>query len=101
MRKMTKEMAIKLANSGFWERLTYRERAIFQLSHRLLCMPFSVVEKALGRPVFTHEFARPDLLMEELIGLKEAPTFQDIVDLLPKNKVKKGAKNEKTKISSM
>jgi len=94
MREITKERAIKLANSEFWEKLTYRERAIFQLSHRLLCMPFSVfheaVEKALGRPVFTHEFARPDLLMEELIGLKEAPTFQDIVDLLPKNKVKRG-----------
>ena len=98
--QITKEKAIELARSGFWKNLTYRERAIFQLSQQLLCMPFSVfheaVEKTLGRPVLTHEFARPDLLMEELIGLKKAPTFQDIVDLIPKHKkiiiIKKGIK---------
>jgi len=50
-------------------------------------MPFDVfheaVEKSLGRPVYTHEFAHPELLMEGLIGQRKAPTFQDIVNLIP------------------
>lgn len=57
---MRKEDAIALSESKFWETMSYRDRAMFQMFEPLLCMPFDVfheaVEKTLSRPVFTHEF---------------------------------------------
>jgi hypothetical protein len=53
-------------------------------------MPFDVfqaaMEAALGRPVFTHEFAFPDQLKAELRGGKPAPTFEEILNLIPLHK---------------
>lgn len=52
-------------------------------------MPFDVFHKAvedtLGRPVFTHEFAGTSI-MEELRGEKAAPTFEEIMNLIPVEK---------------
>lgn len=88
---MTKEEAIKLHDSGFWKDMSYEERAKFQLFEPLLCMPFGVfheaVEKALGRPVYTHEFGtNMDGLRRELLGERPAPTLEEIIDLIPKDK---------------
>lgn len=54
-------------------------------------MPFSLfhesLEKALGRPVFTHELAlNYDGICGELLDGKPAPTFQEILDLIPEEK---------------
>ncbi len=87
---MTKAKAIELAGSGFWEGMTFHDRAKFQLSEERLCMPFSVfheaVEAALGRPVFTHEFASRESLQKELLGESPAPTFEEILNLIPEDK---------------
>lgn len=88
---MTKEQAIKLAESRFWESLTYRQRAEFQLSEPLLCMPFAVfheaVEKTLGRSVFTHEFAlNLQSIKDEMFNGKSPPTFEEIIELIPEEK---------------
>jgi hypothetical protein len=88
---LTKEQAIKLAESKFWEPLSFRERATFQLFEDKLCMPFAVfheaMEKTLGRPIYTHEFGLSlDGLKSELIGEKPAPTFEDIINLIPADK---------------
>ena len=69
---MKKETAIKLAESKFWEILTYRDIATFQLFEPLMCMPFNIfqeaIEKTLNRPVFTHEFGfNIDGLKKELL----------------------------------
>ena len=52
---MTEAEAITLADSKFWETMTMRERAVFQMFESRLCMPFSVfheaMEATLGRPV--------------------------------------------------
>lgn len=73
---MTKDEAIALAKTGWWRTKSPREIAEFQLREPRLCMDFSeyheAVEKALGRPVFTHEFVRPDWLLDELAGKREA-----------------------------
>ena len=65
---MTKEQAIALHDSGFWREMTLEDRARFQLHEPRLCMPFDVfheaVEKTLGRPVFTHEFADSEALAD-------------------------------------
>ena len=71
--------------------MNYRQIAEFQIEQKLLCMPFDVfheaMEKALDRPVFTHEFAFVDNLKKELYGEKEPPTFDEICALIPKEKL--------------
>lgn len=54
-------------------------------------MPFDMfheaVEKTLGRPVFTHEFAfNYPGLKDELMGTADAPTLEQIIALLPEGK---------------
>jgi len=88
---MTREEAIALADSGWWEHLSDFERAKFQLFEDKLCMPFEVfhksVEKALDRPVWTHEFGlNHEGLKKELLGDAPAPTMQEILDLIPEDK---------------
>lgn len=86
---MDKEQAIKLAESKFWETMSDRDIVGFQLFEDTLCMPFSVFHKAienvLGRPVFTHEFAF-DGLKKEFLGVRLAPTMEEIINLVPEDK---------------
>lgn len=62
---MTKSDAITKAGTGWWKTATPKEIVAFQMFEPLLCMPFDdfheAVEKVLGYPVFTHEFAFPEL----------------------------------------
>ena len=88
---MTKEQAIALGESKFWEGMTHRQIAEFQMCEKKLCMPFSVfheaVEKTLGRPVFTHEFGlNYQGLKDELFNGKATPTLEDIINLIPEEK---------------
>ncbi len=88
---MTKAQATKLHDSKFWEPMTYAERAKFQLFEPRLCMPFDVfheaVEKALHRPVYTHEFGlNLDGLKRELCGIEQPPTMEEILYLVPADK---------------
>lgn len=89
IKQLSKKAALALGESKFWESLSFEQRARFQLYQNLLCMPFDVfheaVEKTLGRPVWTHEFANQKSLQKELEGLKKAPTFDEIMNLLPRN----------------
>ena len=66
--QVTKEKAIELCNSKFYEKMTDEEIFLFQINQEKLCMPFEVfhrsTEKALKRPVFTHEFAFVDFKKE-------------------------------------
>lgn len=58
---MTKEQAIELFESGWWEGRPAEEVARWQLQESRLCMPLGefhkAVEEALDRSVWTHEFA--------------------------------------------
>lgn len=89
--KITKEIAMQLFESKFWEEMTLRERAEFQLFEPLLCMPFGIfheaIEKTLGRPVYTHEFGMNwEGLKKELMGEAEAPSLEAIINLIPEDK---------------
>lgn len=88
---MDKEQAIKLYESKFWEDLTDEQIAKFQLFNRCLCMPFNIFHKALnktlGRLVYTHEFGlNIKGLKKELMGKQPAPTLEEIINLIPKEK---------------
>jgi hypothetical protein len=66
----TREEAVALAHTGWWKFKPARDVALWQLNEPLLCMDFAdfqqAVSEAIGRPVFTHEFANPDPLIREV-----------------------------------
>lgn len=63
--------AKRLDELGWYKDKTPEEIVSFQLFEKRLCMPFdqfqAAVESALGRPVWTHEFASPKCLREEFL----------------------------------
>ena len=87
---LTREQAIALYDSGFWEGLAYVERARFQLSEERLCMPFEVfveaVERALGRRVRVGELLESHRLLTELSGERQPLDVDELMSLLPENK---------------
>ena len=89
-KQLTTEQAIAMADSGVWKEWTAEQVVRFQLFQEKLCMDFSHFKKCmqdvLGRPVFTHEFAFRDELVKEYLGAKETPSFEDILNLIPKEK---------------
>ena len=90
MKQLTREQALAFAENKLWQGMNHRQIAEFQIEQDRLCMPFSVlheaIEKTLGRPVYTHEFINREGLRKELYGEKPAPTFEEILDLIPKDK---------------
>jgi hypothetical protein len=86
-----REAAIKLAQTGWWKGKSPEQICDVQLFTEELCMPFGdfheAVEKALGRPVFTHEFGlNYDGIVRQYLGDEAAPTMDDILALLPADK---------------
>lgn len=90
MRQLNRNEAIAFGRGGEWKNWTPKQRGAFQLQQNLLCMDFDAfhegVQALLGRPVFTHEFAYKDQLIDEWKGRKDAPTFDEIVALIPEGK---------------
>lgn len=86
-----RDAAIALGATGWWATTSARAIAEFQLHTAELCMPFGefhrAIEEALGRPVWTHEFADLDGLRAELMGQRPAPSFGDILALIPADKL--------------
>jgi len=88
---LTKEQAVALYESKFYEALSYEEKVRFQLFEARLCMPFNVfheaITKVLNRAVFTHEFGlNYDGLVQEYLGTKPPPTMDEIIGLIPEDK---------------
>jgi hypothetical protein len=91
MEQLTKEQAIAFHDSNAWQKWDAKTRALFQMEQDCLCMPFyefqKAVEEALGRPVWTHEFGlNRGGLLAELQGKATAPSFAEIVAMLPADK---------------
>jgi hypothetical protein len=91
IRQLTKDEAIAMAESKWWEKANHASIAAFQIMQDKLCCPFSIfheaVEKALGRPVYTHEFGLNRAgLIEEMRGLREPPSLDDIIAMIPEEK---------------
>jgi hypothetical protein len=90
MKQFTQEQAVAIAEGGEWKDWTDEEVVKFQLYQKRLCMDFHrfhvAVGNVLGRPVFTHEFANSDALKEEYEGKRPAPTFEEIINMIPAEK---------------
>lgn len=91
MQQLTTEQAIEFAKSKVYETWTYEQIVRFQLFQEKLCMDFSkfheALEKVLDRPVFTHELGlNYNGIVEEYLGCREKPTFEEIVSLIPDGK---------------
>ena len=88
-RQLTRQEAIEYAESKNWMLLSDEELFYVGFFQELMCVPFSelhrVTEVVLGRPVWTHEFAFRDRLLDELRS-KQKPTMEEIVDLIPEDK---------------
>ena len=84
---LTQAQAVALAGTDWWKSMAPRDVVLFQLWEPRLCMNFGdfqmAVEHALGRPVWTHEFAEPERLQAEFLGDEPRPTFEQIVAKLP------------------
>lgn len=87
---LTKEQAVRLAKTGWWNDVGDEDIVGFQLFETKLCMPFDrlhrAVEAVLGRPVWTHEFAFAEQLRVEYLGGCDAPTFEEILGYIPFDK---------------
>ena len=87
---MTKESAIALAETKWWETISDDDAVRFQLFADKLCMPFDEfhrkIEKVLSRPVWTHEFWFIENIQQEYLGERSQPTFQEILNLIPEEK---------------
>ncbi len=92
MKQLTKEQAILFSKSEIWADWSNEEIVKLQLFQDRMCMPFSrfheAIEKVLDRPVWTHEFGlNYDGIVKEFLGEKEKPTFEEIINLIPKEKL--------------
>lgn len=91
VRQLTREEAIAVFESEVWKLWTDEEICDFQMWQACLAIPFDVfhlaVEKTLGRPVWTHEFGVAYAEMQqERLGQRPAPTFDEILELIPEDK---------------
>ena len=92
MKQLTEEQAIRFAESGLWEGWTDEQIVRFQLYQRKVCVDFgrfmTALTKVLGRSVYTHELAGSNLdnIKREILGDKQPPTLEDIMELIPKEK---------------
>lgn len=90
IKQFSEEQAIKLAFSEVWKDMSSQQIVELQLFQERLCVPFTVfhmlMEEVLNRPVYTHEFAEPEKLRKEYLGEKQPPTFEDMINILPKEK---------------
>lgn len=84
---LTQEQAIALAQTGWWKDKDAKLIVDFQLFESRLCMDFSdfhgAVEEALGRPVWSHEFADAAALRREYLRETDPPTFEQIMGKIP------------------
>jgi hypothetical protein len=91
MKSIGREAAIALAESKWWVGKPARDAALFALQTRELCLPmndfYGLLHEALDRPVYTHELAlNSEGIRQELLGERDAPSFDDILNLIPHDK---------------
>lgn len=90
---LTEEQAIGMANDeAVWQNMSDSDKAHYQIFTDRLFMPFGefqmAVERIIGRPVWTHEFASNGVtqLKLEVLGAAPPRTMDEILELIPAEK---------------
>jgi len=91
MKQLTSQEAIAFAESRVWLDWTHEQIVRLQLFQDKLCVPFNrfheAIEAVLGRPVYTHEFGLNwNGIVEEYLRTRPAPTFDQIIEMIPEDK---------------
>lgn len=86
---LTKENAVALVETKFWEQMTPYQIASFQLFQSRLCMPFDVFHGAVddfapGCSTISFGLLVPEL-QKAVRGDKGPPTLQEILDSVPES----------------
>lgn len=89
---MTKQQALDLVATRWWEERGPADIVAFQLFEELLCMPWEefhgAVQQVLGRDVFIHEFGWGiDQLRGEFLKEREPATLDQVLALIPPEKL--------------
>lgn len=84
---MSRENAVALSKSNFWQGLTNFQIASFQLFQSRLCMPFDVFHGAVdkfapGCSTISFGLLVPEL-QKAVRGKKGAPTLEEILSFMP------------------
>lgn len=92
MIQLTREQAIKIAESGVWKQWDDEKIVRIQLFQSRLCVPFErfhdALNAVLGRGVWTHELAESNIqnIIDEYHKLRSAPAMREIINLIPEHK---------------
>jgi len=92
VKQLTKDQAIKFAQSEIWKDMTDQQIVEFQLFQPRLCMPFEeylrAISAVLKRDVSVHEIrlSNYDALKAEFLGEKHPPTLEEIINMIPEEK---------------
>lgn len=93
MQQLTEKQAITIFDSNIWQSWDDETVVRFQLFQDRLCMPFNrfhtALQRVLKRKVYTSELCTNNLdnIYKEYLGYKPAPTFDEIISLIPKDKL--------------
>ncbi len=92
MKQITKIQALNIFHNEKWKRWTDYQKVKFQLYQDRLCMPYTEFRKALtvvfGRSIWSHELSSSNInsMIKEFEKKRKAPTFTEILELIPKDK---------------
>lgn len=83
---ITREEAVALVETKWWEGQDDRDVALAQLGQALLCMPFDLFhaacERAAGQPIWTHEFASPGYVRKLVEGRERQESPMETLDAI-------------------
>ena len=90
-KQLTREQAIAFSQSKIWESWTDEQIVRLQLFQEKLCVPFNrfheAITNVLNRDVYTHEFGlNYEGIVMEYLGVKDPPTLDEIIRLIPEDK---------------
>ena len=90
MKQLNQKQAIYIADNNLTRNFTTVQKARFQLNQDLLCMEFSTfhgaLEKAVGFPVWTHQFASKEFVdeLKSIVNNIGEPDLDDFIQLFQK-----------------
>jgi len=84
--QITTEKAKEIYDNYDWNYIDNLTKFLFQVSQEKLAMKFEdfweATESVLGRPVFKHEFGKPELLIEEFFKLRRKVSLKNVINKL-------------------